>query len=117
MSDRVRRQKRALRTRANIQRLKAIRLSVAKSACHTEAQLIDPEGKVLVYVSTKGKGLKALGAKHGGNVDAAMKVGAQVAKLALKQGLKEVAFDRSGYRYHGRLKALAEAAREGGLVF
>ena len=81
------------------------------------AQVIGAEGggdRVLVQASTLDKGLKN---GNGGNVDAASAVGALVAERAVAAGVRKVAFDRSGYKYHGRVKALAEAARAGGLEF
>ena len=117
MSEKARRQKRALKTRASILRLKKIRLSVHKSSQHIEAQLIDPSGKVMAYFSTKGQAFKKLGLPLGSNKDAASKLGKMIAEAGVKLGITEVAFDRSGFRFHGRVKALADAAREGGLIF
>ncbi|OGF53007.1 MAG: 50S ribosomal protein L18 [Candidatus Fraserbacteria bacterium RBG_16_55_9] len=89
------------------------RLSVYKSARHLYAQLIDDlSGHTLVYVSTLDK---ALG--KGCNIEAAKSVGKLLAERARKEGIKKVVFDRGGYPYHGVVKALAESAREGGLVF
>ncbi len=117
MSDKMKRQKRAVKTRASIARLKKVRLSVHRSTKHMEAQLIAPDGKVLAYISTKGSAFKKLGLKSTGNIDAAVKLGQLIAKASAKLKIVQVAFDRSGFRYHGRVKALAEAAREGGLDF
>ena len=92
------------------------RLCVFRSLKHMYAQLIDDSsGRILVSVSS----LKLNGSKqgNGGNVAAAKKVGKLVAERALEKGFKTVVFDRGGYFYHGRVKALAEAAREGGLKF
>jgi len=93
------------------------RLSVFKSLSHIYVQLIDDTtGKTLVTASTTEKGLHA-GLKHGGNVEAAKKVGASIAERALGKNIKAAVFDRGGYQYHGCVKALAEAAREKGLSF
>ncbi len=95
--------------------LQAVRLSVYRTPKHIYAQIIAPEGdKVLAAASTLDKDLRA-GAT--GNVDAASKVGQLIAERAKAAGVSAVAFDRSGYKYHGRVKALADAAREGGLEF
>lgn len=91
------------------------RLSVNRTPRHIYAQVISPDGStVLAQASTLEKDLRD-GAT--GNVDAAAKVGALVADRAKEAGVSKVAFDRSGYKYHGRVKALADAAREGGLEF
>jgi len=93
------------------------RLSVFKSLSHIYAQLIDDStGKTLITASTTEKAVHA-GLKHGGNVDAAKKVGASLAERALGKNIKDVVFDRGGYQYHGCVKALADAAREQGLKF
>ncbi|MHC5037453.1 MAG: 50S ribosomal protein L18 [Planctomycetota bacterium] len=93
------------------------RLSVYRSIKHIYVQVIDDEkGHTLVACSSLEKPLRAE-LKGGGNVPAALAVGKQLAKKALDAGIKTVAFDRGGYRYHGRVKALAEAARESGLNF
>jgi ribosomal protein L18, bacterial type len=109
--------RRARKTRAKIAELKVNRLTVFRSNCHIYAQVIDSTGsKVLVSASTVEKDLKADGAS-GGNVAAAAAVGKRIAEKAKQLGIETVAFDRAGFRYHGRIKALAEAARENGLVF
>jgi len=93
------------------------RLSVFKSLSHIYAQLIDDStGKTLITASTTEKSLST-SLKHGGNVEAAKKVGASIAERALGQNIKTVVFDRGGYKYHGCVKALADAARESGLRF
>jgi large subunit ribosomal protein L18 len=93
------------------------RLSVFKSLSHIYAQLIDDTaGKTLITASTTEKTVKT-DLKHGGNVEAAKKVGASIAARALDKNIKAVVFDRGGYQYHGCVKALAEAAREKGLTF
>ena len=93
------------------------RLCVFRSARHIYAQIIeDVTGKTLVATSTIAKEVVE-GQKYTGNVDAAKAVGAAIAKKALEQNIKQVVFDRNGFLYHGRVKALADAAREAGLVF
>jgi len=93
------------------------RLSVFKSLSNIYAQLIDDAaGKTLFTASTVDKTVRA-SLKHGGNVEAAKKVGANIAERALDSNIKEVVFDRGGYQYHGCIKALADAAREQGLKF
>jgi len=93
------------------------RLSVHRSGKHIYAQVIDDrDGKTVAAASTVDKSLRS-SLKSGANIDAAKAVGKLVAERASKAGVKEVVFDRGGYIYHGRIKALAEAAREGGLSF
>ena len=111
----VARIRRAKRARAKISELRMNRLCVYRSPRHIYAQVISPTGDViLASASTVEK--DARGGKTG-NVDAAGKVGKLIAERAKAAGIEKVAFDRSGYAYHGRVKALAEAAREGGLEF
>ncbi len=93
------------------------RLSVYKSLNHIYVQLIDDAaGKTLLSASTLEKEISSA-VKHGGNLDAAKKVGVSIAKKALNQQITDVVFDRGGYKYHGCIKALADAAREQGLKF
>jgi len=93
------------------------RLSVFRSAKHITAQIIDDvNNTTLVYASTNVKDVSD-GLKYTGNVDAAKAVGAVIAKRALDKNIKQVVFDRNGFLYHGRIKALADAAREAGLTF
>jgi large subunit ribosomal protein L18 len=95
--------------------LRTVRLSVNRTPRHIYAQLISPDGdSVLATASTLDKSLR--GGKTG-NVEAAAMVGTLIAERAKTAGVTAVAFDRSGYKYHGRVKALADAAREGGLEF
>ncbi len=109
--------RRARKTRAKIAELKAVRLAVHRTNCHIYAQIIDPSGaKVLASASTLDKALRAE-LPNGGNIAAAARVGKLIAEKAKALGIEKVAFDRSGFRYHGRVKALADAAREGGLQF
>ncbi len=93
------------------------RLNVFRSLKHIYAQAIeDMTGKTLVSASTKSTELKGT-LRYPGNVEAAKKVGELIAKKCLEKGIQKVVFDRSGYLYHGRIKALAEAARASGLIF
>lgn len=93
------------------------RLSIYRSLNNIYAQVIEDEnGRTIVSASTLDKEIKA-SIKSGGNTDAAKAVGELVAKRAQEKGIKSVVFDRGGYLYHGRVKAVAEAAREGGLEF
>lgn len=113
--------RRARATRARIALARAHRLTVHRSNLHIYAAVVTPEGdRVLVSASTLEQEVRneLAGAKgRGGNVAAARLVGARVARKAMAAGIAQVAFDRSGFRYHGRVKALAEAAREAGLKF
>jgi large subunit ribosomal protein L18 len=94
-----------------------VRLTVHRSNAHIYAQVIDASGsKVLAAASTAEKELRG-SLKYGGNVKAAAEIGKRIAERAKAAGISEVAFDRSGYKFHGRVKALAEAAREAGLKF
>jgi large subunit ribosomal protein L18 len=107
--------RRAKRTRMKIRELGAARLTVYRSPRHIYAQLIAPDGgRVLAQASTLDESIR-VGVT--GNVDAARKVGTLIAERAKAAGCTRVAFDRSGYKYHGRVKGLAEAAREAGLEF
>ncbi|NMB10307.1 MAG: 50S ribosomal protein L18 [Tissierellia bacterium] len=93
------------------------RLNVYKSNTNIYAQIIDDvNGKTLVSASTLDKDIKA-SVENAGNMEAAKKVGEVIGKKALEQGIEDVVFDRSGYQYHGKVKELAEAAREAGLKF
>ena len=116
MNDKNRsRQRRARRGRMKMRELGATRLSVTRTPRHIYAQVFSSDGAtVLAQASTLEKDLRD-GAT--GNIEAAAKVGALVADRAKQAGVTAVAFDRSGYKYHGRVKALADAAREGGLEF
>ena len=109
--------RRAKSTRAHIRVLGVPRLSVLRTGQHIYAQLFTADGsKVLAAASTTQADIKD-GLKNGKNSDAAARVGKVIAERAKAAGIEKVAFDRSGYRYHGRIKALADAAREGGLQF
>jgi len=112
------RQRRHLRIRKRLQGTgEKPRLSVYKSLNNIYAQLVDDvAGKTLLAASTLEKDIRSA-VKHGGNLDAAKKVGASLAQKALNKKITNVVFDRAGYRYHGCIKALADAAREQGLKF
>jgi large subunit ribosomal protein L18 len=112
-----RRQRRAVKTRAQIRELKLVRLTVHRTPCHIYAQLFDTKGeRVLAAASTVQKQV-AEGLKGTGNIEAARAVGRTIAERAKAAGITRVAFDRAGFQYHGRVKALADAAREAGLEF
>ena len=113
----VARLRRARQTRAKLAELKAVRLTVHRSNFHIYAQLIDGSGRqVLATASSLEPELRS-SLPNGGNVKAAAAVGKRIAERARDKGIETVAFDRAGYRFHGRVKALAEAAREAGLKF
>jgi large subunit ribosomal protein L18 len=112
-----RRLRRAVKGRAHIRSLGVARLSVHRTPNHIYAQISDPEGsKVIVAASTVQKAVRE-GLKGTGNVAAAKAVGKAIAERAKAAGVSRVAFDRSGFQFHGRVKALADAAREAGLEF
>ena len=106
----VSRLRRAKRARAKIRELKVNRLCVYRSPRHIYAQVISPDNQVVASASS-------LGSEKTGNVESAKEIGKLIAERAKSAGITKVAFDRSGYMYHGRIKALADAAREGGLEF
>ena len=109
--------RRARQTRLKIREIGAVRLTVHRTNVHIYAQITSAAGdKVLASASSLEKELRS-GMKHGGNKKAAEAVGQRIAAKAKAAGIEKVAFDRAGYRYHGRVKALAEAARAGGLKF
>lgn len=113
-SSRIRRSR---RTRAKIASLGVNRLSVHRTARHTYAQVFSAEtGKVVATASTLSADVKSM-VKYSGNIDAATAVGKVIAEKAKAAGIESVAFDRSGFKYHGRVKALADSARENGLKF
>jgi large subunit ribosomal protein L18 len=109
--------RRAKQTRIRIRNNGAVRLTVHRTNTHIYAQLTSSEGsKVLATASSLEKEVRSQ-LKHGGNLKAAELIGQRIAQKAKEKGIEKVAFDRAGYRYHGRVKALAEAARAGGLKF
>ena len=109
--------RRARKGRAKIRELVVNRLSIHRTPRHIYAQIIGVDGgTVLAFASTLESEVRK-GMKNGGNVEAAAIVGARIAEKAKAAGIDTVAFDRSGFRYHGRVQALADAAREAGLKF
>ena len=116
-SKKTSRLRRAKSTRMKIRELGANRLCIHRTPRHIYAQVLSPEGdKVLASSSTLDADIKSA-VKNSGNIDAASAVGKSIAEKAKAAGVSFVAFDRSGFKYHGRVKALADAAREGGLEF
>jgi large subunit ribosomal protein L18 len=113
---RLARLRRARQTRLKIAELRTARLSVYRSNGHIYAQVIDPGAKVLAAASSLEPEVRKQ-VPNGGNIKAAALVGRRIAEKAKAQGVEQVAFDRSGFKYHGRVKALADAAREAGLKF
>ena len=109
--------RRARQTRLKIREIGAVRLTVHRTNVHIYALITSPSGdKVLASASTAEKEVRAQ-LKHGANRKAAELIGQRIAAKAKEKGIEKVAFDRAGYRYHGRVKALADAARAGGLKF
>ena len=117
MNKKEARVRRARKTRVRIAEQHATRLTVGRSNCHIYAQIIAPGGdKVLASASTIEADVRK-DVKNGGNKAAATVIGKRIAERAKALGIEAVAFDRAGFRFHGRVKALADAAREGGLKF
>jgi large subunit ribosomal protein L18 len=116
MNKNAQRLRRAIPARAKIRQLKAMRLSVHRTPQHIYAQIFDVNSKVLASASTLQKDVRG-DLKNTGNATAAAAVGKAIAEKAKAAGIKQVAFDRSGFKYHGRIKALADAARANGLEF
>jgi large subunit ribosomal protein L18 len=117
MNKKTSRLKRALKLRCKIRELGANRLTIHRTSQHIYAQVLSKDGTTtLVSASTTQAEIKTT-VKNTGNVQAAAEVGKIVAQRAVAAGVTEVAFDRSGFKYHGRVKALADAAREAGLKF
>lgn len=117
MDKNIARLRRAKSTRARIRSLGVPRLSVLRTGQHIYAQLFTADGSKVLAAANTGQADVREGLKYGKNADAAARVGKAIAEKAKAAGIEKVAFDRSGYRYHGRIKALAEAAREAGLQF
>jgi large subunit ribosomal protein L18 len=109
--------RRARRGRSKIRELEATRLSVHRTPRHIYAQVIGADGHTILAAASTLEADVRKGITNGGNVKAAAIVGARIAEKAKAAGIDTVAFDRSGFRYHGRVKALADAAREAGLKF
>jgi len=117
MNKKEARVRRARKTRVRIAEQRATRLTIGRSNCHIYAQIIAPTGdKVLASASTLEADVRKDMA-NGGNKAAAAAIGTRIAERAKALGIESVAFDRAGFRFHGRVKALADAAREGGLKF
>jgi large subunit ribosomal protein L18 len=112
-----RRLRRAVKTRARIRTLGVARLSVHKTPRHIYAQLTDAQGATVIAAASTVQTAVKGELKGTGNVEAAKAVGRAIAERAKAAGVTKVAFDRAGFRYHGRVKALADAARESGLEF
>ena len=118
MDKKTSRLRRSRRTRAKIRELAVPRLTVHRTPRHIYAQVIAPSGaQVVAAASTVEQSIRDGVEGSTGNAAAAATVGKAIAERAKAAGIEKVAFDRSGYKYHGRIKALAEAAREGGLEF
>lgn len=115
MNKKLARLRRARKTRAKIADMQAIRLCIHRSNNHIYAQIIGQNG-VLAQASSVEAEVRS-NAKYGSNIAAAAVIGKRIAEKAKAAGIEQVAFDRSGFKYHGRVKALAEAARENGLKF
>ena len=117
MNKKLSRLRRARKTRSHIKYLCVTRLCINRTPRHIYAQIIGADGgTVLASASTLDKDLRD-GIKYGGNIEAAAAVGKAVAERAREAGVEQVAFDRGGFKFHGRVKALADAARENGLKF
>ena len=117
MDKKASRLKRALRLRSKIKKLDVNRLTIHRTSQHIYAQVLSKDGTTtLVSASTAQIDIQAV-VKSTGNAEAAIEVGKNIAQKAVAAGVTEVAFDRSGFKYHGRVKALADAAREAGLKF
>ena len=109
--------RRARRTRSKIRELAVPRLTVHRTPRHIYAQVIAADGTTVVAAASTVEQAMRKSLKSTGNIDAAVAVGKAIADKAMSAGIEQVAFDRSGFRYHGRIKALADAAREQGLNF
>jgi large subunit ribosomal protein L18 len=117
ISKKDRRQRRAVRARARIRELGTPRLTVHRTPRHIYAQVFDAGGATVIAAASTVQDAVAEGLAGTGNVEAAKAVGRAIAERAKAAGISKVAFDRAGFMYHGRIKALAEAAREAGLEF
>jgi large subunit ribosomal protein L18 len=117
LTSKERRQRRAIKLRLHIRDLGVARLTVHRTPRHIYAQVFDSTGSRVLATASTVQDAVSTGLKGTGNVDAAKVVGREIAERARAAGIEKVAFDRSGFRYHGRIKALADAAREAGLQF
>lgn len=116
MDKKASRLRRATRTRKKLQDLGATRLVINRTPRHTYAQVITADAQVVASASTLEKEVRAQ-INNGGNKEAAQLIGKLVAERAVEKGISKISFDRSGFQYHGRVAALADAAREAGLQF
>ena len=117
MSTSNRRLKRAKRSRVKMAELNVTRLTIYRSNSNIYAQIIDGENKYVIATASPTEAAIKKSLKNTSNKEAAIAIGKRIAEKAVKAGVKKIAFDRSGYKYHGRIKALAESARENGLTF
>lgn len=117
MDKRISRKRRASKVRAKIRQLGVARLTIHRTPRHIYAQVVAHDNASIVAAASTVQKDIAKGLKSTGNVDAAVQVGKAIAEKAKAAGVDTVAFDRSGFKYHGRVKALADAARESGLSF
>ena len=117
MNKKASRLKRALRQRSKIKQLGVNRLTIHKTSQHIYAQVMNEDGTATIASASTLEAEIKSSQKSTGNAIAASAVGKAIAKRALEAGITEIAFDRSGFKYHGRVKALADAAREAGLKF
>ena len=116
MKNKLARLKAAKKIRSRIVSSQKHRLTVYKTSMHTYAQLFSPKGEIVAAASTLEKGIVS-DKFHTGNIETAKIIGKVIAERAIEKNVTEVAFDRSGFNYHGRVKALADSARENGLKF
>ena len=117
MNKKQSRLRRSRKSRSKMKELLVPRLSVHRTSSHIYAQVISPDASVVASASTNEKTVAEQVSGHKGNIAAASVVGKAIAERAKAAGIEKVAFDRSGFKYHGRVKALADAARENGLEF
>jgi large subunit ribosomal protein L18 len=117
MDKKLARQTRARKTRARIAEQRIVRLCVNRTNSHIYAQLISADGAKIIATASTAEAATRAQSPNGGNKSAAALVGTAIAQKAKAAGVERVAFDRSGFRFHGRIKALADAAREAGLQF
>ena len=117
MSTSNRRLKRAKRSRVKMAELNVTRLTIYRSNSNIYAQIIDGENNNVIAAASTTEAVIKKSLKNTSNKEAAIAIGKRIAEKAVKAGVKKIAFDRSGYKYHGRIKALAESARENGLTF
>ncbi|WP_225639603.1 50S ribosomal protein L18 [Candidatus Profftia sp. (ex Adelges kitamiensis)] len=117
MDKKIARMRRATRTRKKIKELGVTRLVVHRTPRHIYAQIIAPNGSQILATASTLEKVISNSLKYTGNKNAAIVVGRIIAERALEKGIQDISFDRSGFQYHGRIQALADAAREAGLHF